>query len=90
MNRHTENCCWRWQGETQTATVVFDAFTLQASALFQQSDWQLPALQIPVLEWLKREAFWETSYLDTDLRIGRGATGNRFVFARSPRFVPSS
>ena len=75
---------WRWQGETQTATVAFDGFSLQATGLFQQAHWQLPALHIPVLEGLRREAAWQTSYLDLDLRIGRGATGNLFVFARSP------
>lgn len=75
---------WRWQGETQTATVAFDAFSLQATGLFYQPDWQLPTLHIPVLERLKREAAWQTSYLDSDLRIGRGATGNLFLFARSP------
>ncbi|MBD2098598.1 PAP fibrillin [Trichocoleus sp. FACHB-591] len=75
---------WQWQGKTQTATVAFDAFSLQATGLFQQAHWELPALHIPVLEGLRREAAWQTSYLDLDLRIGRGATGNLFVFARSP------
>lgn len=74
---------WRWQGDTQTATVAFDTFSLQATRLFYQFDWQLPALHIPVLERLRREAAWQTSYLDSDLRIGRGATGNVFVFTRS-------
>ena len=75
---------WRWQGETQTATVAFDTFSLQATRLFHQPDWQLPAWHIPVLERLRREAVWQTSYLDSDLRVGRGATGNLFVFTRSP------
>lgn len=75
---------WRWQGETQTATVAFDTFSLQATRLFHQLDWQLPALHIPVLERLRREAAWQTSYLDSDLRVGRGTTGNLFVFTRSP------
>ncbi|MBD2058004.1 hypothetical protein H6F88_18615 [Oculatella sp. FACHB-28] len=79
---------WRWQGNTQTATVAFDAFSLQATGLFHQADWQLPALHIPVLEGLRREATWQTSYLDSDLRIGRGATGNLFVFARLLRSSP--
>jgi len=75
---------WRWQGETPIATVAFDAFSLQATRLFHQSGWQFPALHLPVLEGLRREASWQTSYLDSELRIGRGATGNRFVFVRSP------
>ena len=76
---------WRWQGETQTATVSLDIFSLQATELFSQASWQLPALQIPILEWLRREASWQTSYLDSDLRIGRGATGNLFVFLKAPQ-----
>lgn len=74
---------WRWQGETQTATVTFDTFSLQATRLFHQQNWAIPALHIPVLEWLRREAAWQTSYLDSDLRVGRGTTGNLFVFTRS-------
>lgn len=73
---------WQWQGETQTATVAFDAFSAKADGLFYQPDWQLPAIEIPVLEWFRREASWRTSYLDADLRIGRGASGNGFVFVR--------
>ncbi|MCU0535345.1 MAG: PAP/fibrillin family protein [Hydrococcus sp. Prado102] len=45
--------------------------------------WSLPELKIPVLEFLKNEAIWKTSYLDRDMRIGRGATGNLFVFRKS-------
>lgn len=75
---------WRWQGETQTATVAFDAFALGMSRLLYQADWQLPVLKLPVLEAFRREASWQTSYLDADLRVGRGATGNGFVLVRSP------
>ncbi len=74
---------WQWQGETQTATVAFAAFSFQATNLFNQSSWQLPPLHIPVLEQMRREASWRTSYLDSELRIGCGATGNKFVFVRS-------
>jgi len=81
---------WRWKGETQTATVSLDIFSLQATELFSQANWQLPTLQIPVLEWLRREASWQTSYLDSDLRIGRGATGNLFVFLKASRSGVSS
>jgi hypothetical protein len=76
------NGVWRWQGETQTARVSFDAFSVQAVELLHQSDWQIPTLQVPIFEGLRREADWRTSYLDSDLRIGCGATGNRFVFMR--------
>ncbi|NJO94204.1 MAG: hypothetical protein HC820_07355 [Hydrococcus sp. RM1_1_31] len=51
-----------------------------ANKLFYQSNWQMPRLEIPVLDLLKNEAIWKTSYLDENLRVGRGATGNLFVF----------
>lgn len=73
---------WRWETAEQTAHVSFSAFSVQASKVFGQSTWQLPELSIPVLELLRNEALWVTSYLDHELRIGRGATGNRFVFRR--------
>lgn len=62
--------------------VSFDAFTTQATKFLGQSDWTLPELKIPVLDFLRNEALWITSYLDEDLRIGRGTTGNLFVFRR--------
>ena len=73
---------WLGQLDGQTATVTFNFFSLQATKFFNQSDWILPELQIPVLDILKNEAIWITSYLDEDTRIGRGATGNLFVFRR--------
>jgi hypothetical protein len=73
---------WQQQDNMQTARVAFDAFSLQATGLFHQPNWQLPALYIPILEWMRREASWQTTYLDSELRIGQGVTGNRFVFMR--------
>ena len=73
---------WRSQADEQTATVTFNAFTAQATKFLGQSEWTLPELKIPVLEFLRNEAAWITSYLDEDTRIGRGGTGNLFVFRR--------
>ena len=73
---------WQPKPDERTATVTFDVFFLQATKFFSQSDWTLPELQIPVLDILKNEAIWITSYLDEEMRIGRGATGNLFVFRR--------
>ena len=73
---------WRSQPDKRAAMVTFDAFRVQATKFFSQSDWTLPELKIPVLDFLKNEALWITSYLDEDTRIGRGATGNLFVFRR--------
>jgi hypothetical protein len=69
----------KWAGgkDEKTAMVSFDAFSLQATQLFV-----LPELKIPVLEFFRNEAVWITSYLDEEIRIGRGATGNLFVFRR--------
>lgn len=72
---------WHWQEEAgQVATVRFNAFAIQAREAFGQPQWQLPELKIPVLDFLQNQAWWRTSYLDDDLRVGRGATGNLFVF----------
>lgn len=77
---------WCWQeGEGQVAAVTFDAFAIQARQAFGQPQWQLPELNIPIFEFLQREAGWRTSYLDAELRIGRGATGNLFVFRKDMR-----
>ena len=73
---------WQPQPDEKTATVTFNLFSFQATKFLSQPDWTLPELQIPVLDFLKNEAIWITSYLDEDMRIGRGATGNLFVFRR--------
>ena len=73
---------WRPELDQQAAKVTFNAFTARATKLFGQSDWTLPELKIPVLDFLRNEALWITSYLDEDTRVGRGATGNLFVFCR--------
>lgn len=73
---------WRSEPDQQAAKVTFDAFTAQATKFLGQSDWTLPELKIPVLDILRNEALWITSYLDEDMRSGRGATGNLFVFRR--------
>lgn len=73
---------WMWDADEQVARVTFDGFSVQAVGLFSQPTWALPEVRIPVLEWLRNEALWQTSYLDQDLRIGQGATKNLFVFHR--------
>ncbi len=73
---------WRSEADKRSAQVSFDAFVLQAIKFFGQPDWKLPEIKIPVLDILKNEALWITSYLDEDTRVGRGGTGNLFVFRR--------
>lgn len=76
----------RWHldvgADEQVAKVSFSSFSLQAINLFGLSDWSFPQLKIPVLEFLRNEALWITSCLDREIRVGRGATGNLFVFRR--------
>lgn len=74
---------WTWGVNEQVAKVTFSAFSVQATKPFGQSSWSLPELKIPILEFLRNEAQWTTSYLDPELRVGRGATGNVFVFCRA-------
>lgn len=69
---------WKREEDEKTALVSFDAFQVQLTQPFA-----LPSLKIPVLEFLRNEAVWITSYLDEEIRVGRGATGNLFVFRRS-------
>lgn len=76
------NGIWIWDAPEQLAKVSFSSFSVQAKQPFGWHDWNWPQLTIPVLEWLRSEALWITSYLDQEIRIGRGATGNLFVFRR--------
>ncbi len=73
---------WQPYEEAESANVSFGAFSLQPTRLLGISGLNLPKITIPVLDLLRREALWITSYLDEDLRFGRGATGNLFVFRR--------
>ncbi|MBE9003194.1 PAP fibrillin [Nostoc sp. LEGE 12447] len=73
---------WKWDTDEKTATVSFNSFSIQATKSFGLSNWSFPELKIPVLEFLQREALWITSYLDQEIRVGRGVTGNLFVFRR--------
>ncbi|OKH40028.1 PAP fibrillin [[Phormidium ambiguum] IAM M-71] len=76
------NGIWAWDTPEQLAKVSFSSFSVQAKQLFGWSNWSWSELRIPVLEWLRSEAVWITSYLDEEIRVGRGATGNLFVFRR--------
>ncbi|GET39990.1 PAP/fibrillin family protein [Microseira wollei] len=78
---------WDWGQDEQVAKVTFGTFSIRATKPFGSSSWNLPSLKIPVLEFLRKEALWTTSYLDAEIRIGRGATGNLFVFRRDRQLV---
>lgn len=65
---------WKWGTDEKTATVSFNSFSIQATKPFGLSNWSFPELKIPVLEFLQKEALWITSYLDQEIRVGRGAT----------------
>ena len=74
---------WTWGASEQVAKVIFSAFSFRATKPFGQESWSFPELKIPVLEFLRNEALWTTSYLDQEIRVGRGTTGNLFVFRRA-------
>ncbi|KYC43719.1 PAP fibrillin [Scytonema hofmannii PCC 7110] len=77
------NGVWRWSGDREKAAKVkFGTFSMQATKPFGISLWSFPKIKIPVLEFFQNEALWITSYLDEEMRVGRGATGNLFVFRR--------
>jgi hypothetical protein len=77
------NGLWQWSSDGEKAAKVkFSSFSLQPIKPFCVSAWKFPELKIPVLELLQNEALWITSYLDEEMRVGRGATGNLFVFHR--------
>lgn len=73
---------WQPYAEAESAQVSFGAFSLQPTRVLGLAGWRLPKLTLPVLDFLRRDALWITSYLDDDLRFGRGVTGNLFVFRR--------
>ncbi|MEM8673609.1 MAG: PAP/fibrillin family protein [Cyanobacteria bacterium P01_G01_bin.67] len=62
--------------------VAFNALTIKATLFFAQSDLTLLEMKISVLDFLRNEALWITYYLDQNMRIGREATGDLFVFRR--------
>lgn len=75
---------WHPYEEAESASVSFGSVSLQPTRLLGVTGLHLPKLTLPIFDALRREALWITSYLDDDLRIGRGATGNLFVFQRTP------
>ncbi len=74
---------WTWDTNEQVAKITFSSFSFRATKPFGQESWSFPELKILVLEFLRNEALWTTSYLDQEIRVGRGATGNLFVFRRA-------
>ncbi len=73
---------WQPYEEAESANVSFGAFSLQSTRILGIAGLNLPRLSVSVLDFLRRDALWITPYLDEDLRFGRGATGNLFVFSR--------
>ncbi len=84
------NGIWSWDVPKQTAKVSFNSFSIQAKQPLGWSSWSLPELTIPVLKWMRSEAIWITSYLDSEIRVGKGATGNLFIFRRNWIFAGST
>lgn len=79
------NGIWRSKGDGKTAKVFFNSISIRMVDLMglRIPDW-LPALSLPsgISETAGREgAEWLTTYLDDDMRVGRGKSGV-FVFYR--------
>lgn len=68
-----------------TARVAFDCFSIRLLGFMGATlpSW-LPALQVP-LPAAGDGADWATTYLDSDLRLGKGRSGNLFLFKRRRR-----
>lgn len=74
---------WQPTPDDRTAQVQFHTLGLQSPPLLPGLDrphW--PELRLPLGLFPSRSALWITSYLDEDLRLGRGTTGNLFVFQK--------
>lgn len=74
---------WQPFDDQESATINFGRFSFQPTRVLGLAGLQLPKLMVPVLSLLRQDALWMTSYLDDDLRFGRGVTGNLFVFQRA-------
>ena len=74
---------WQPFDDQESANVSFGRFSFQPTRVLGLAGLHLPKLILPMLSFLRQEALWMTSYLDDDLRFGRGITGNLFVFKRT-------
>lgn len=72
---------WDYEINTQVGLVKFNDFNFSGSNIFGMSNWKIPPSQIPV-SFISPQAKWITSYLDEEIRISKGVTGNIFVFAK--------
>jgi len=71
---------WDYELNSQVTSVKFKDFIFSGSNILGLSQFNIPSLKIP--DFFTPEAKWITSYLDEDFRIGRGITGNLFVFIK--------
>lgn len=72
---------WDYEPNTQVGLIKFDNFIFSGSNILGMSNCKIKSLEMPI-SFISPEAKWITSYLDDELRIGRGTTGNLFVFAK--------
>ncbi|KAF6257603.1 hypothetical protein COO60DRAFT_1523033 [Scenedesmus sp. NREL 46B-D3] len=75
------------QQPSNTALVVFDEFGVQLTGWLVKLPKQLPEVRVrlPGGGWQQQEqpaALWQTTYLAGAYRVGRGSSGNIFLFRR--------
>ncbi|MEW5306173.1 MAG: hypothetical protein WDW36_008659 [Sanguina aurantia] len=78
---------WADRGDGRTVKVQFDNLKVRMAGFagLTLPDW-LPEVTLGPFAGTAggRGAEWTTSYLDPDIRIGKGSSGNKFLFFRRP------
>ncbi|KXZ55858.1 hypothetical protein GPECTOR_2g1409 [Gonium pectorale] len=81
---------WRDAGDGRTARVLFDQVSVKpVGALGLKAPAWVPPLKLATGGLSgpgerRSGADWVTTFVDRDLRVGRGKTGNTFLFRRRP------
>eukprot|EP00873_Tetraselmis_striata_P002500 jgi/Tetstr1/422764/TSEL_013561.t1 len=73
---------WEDNGGGVCAKAFFRSFSVRPVEIMGFPASALPEVRVPVPTELQAEVEWCTTYCDKDFRIGRGTTGNLFVFRK--------
>ncbi|KAG2453534.1 hypothetical protein HYH02_001753 [Chlamydomonas schloesseri] len=74
---------WVDNGGGMCAAAEFESFSVRPVDLWGLSvETLLPEVTVPVPEILRSRSEWCTTYLDEDMRVGRGSGGALFLFRR--------
>jgi len=75
---------WQDNGGGICAKAHFQSFCVRPVEIMGFSADALPEVRVPVPMELQAEVEWCTTYCDKEFRIGRGTSGNMFVFRKEP------